>query len=102
MPVEVVEEFDLWRKVRDAEGTTGWVHKSMVVGTRTVMIKGKDPRMIRIDADQKSKPILKAEPSVIAHVLEFQPDWCRVQLSGRKGWIEKDYLWGVYKEEVFD
>ena len=102
MPVEVIEEFDLWRKVRDAEGTTGWVHKSMVVGSRTVMIKGKEPHIVRLDADLKSKPILKAEPSVIASLLECQQNWCRIQVSGRKGWIEKQYIWGAYKDEIFD
>ena len=102
MPVEVIEEFDLWRKVRDAEGTAGWVHKTMIVGTRHVMIKGKEARVVRIDADAHAKPILKAEPSVTASLLECNPSWCRIQLSGRKGWIEKDYLWGVYKDEVFD
>lgn len=102
MPVEVIEEFDLWRKVRDADGTSGWVHKTMVVGGRYAMITGKDTRVVRIDADARSKAILKTEPSVIADVLECAKDWCRIQLSGRKGWIEKQYLWGVYKDEVFD
>jgi SH3-like domain-containing protein len=102
MPVEVVEEFDLWRKVRDMDGTSGWVHKTMVVGKRTVMIKGSETRVVRIDADARAKPILKLEPSVIASVLECMPDWCRIQISGRKGWIEKQYLWGAYKDEVFD
>src|SRR5258706_546116 len=42
MPVEIVEEYDLWRKIRDVEGTTGWVHKTMLAGNRTALIKGKE------------------------------------------------------------
>ncbi len=102
MPVEIIEEYDTWRKIRDAEGTTGWVHKSMLEGTRMVMIRGKEPRVMRIDADPSSKPLLKAEPKVIAHLVECQKDWCRIQVSARKGWIEKRYLWGVYPEELID
>lgn len=102
MPVEVIEEFDLWRKVRDAEGAAGWVHKTMITGKRNVMVKDKKAQIVRIDADLKSKPLLKVEPSVVMRLVECAPEWCRIQVSGRKGWIEKKYLWGVYKEEVFD
>ena len=42
LPVEVIDEFDTWRQVRDWEGTTGWVHKSMVQGRRTVRVTGED------------------------------------------------------------
>jgi len=102
MPVEVVEEYDVWRKIRDAEGTAGWVHKTMLDGKRNVMIKGKEPRVMRIDPEARAKPMLKAEPMVIARLLECQLDWCRLQISGRKGWVEKKYLWGVYATEIFD
>ena len=102
LPVEVVEEYDIWRKIRDAEGTAGWVHKNMLDGKRTASIKGKEAQVLRIDPEPKAKPMLKAEPAVIGKLLECQIDWCRIQVSGRKGWVEKKYLWGVYPEEVLD
>lgn len=102
MPVEVIEEFDLWRKIRDVEGTTGWVHKAMLDGKRNALLKSKEAHSIRLAPEAKAKAILKAEPMVIVRLVECDKEWCRVQISGRKGWIEKKYLWGVYKEEVFD
>lgn len=102
MPVEVVEEYDLWRKVRDMEGTTGWVHKSLIAGKRNALVRGKTARVVRIDAEEGAKPLLKVEPMVIVRLMECGKDWCRIQVSGRKGWIEKKYLWGVYPDEVFD
>ena len=102
MPVEVIEEYDLWRKIRDPEGTSGWLHKTMLTGTRSAMIRGREPRIIRIDPEPAARPLLQAEPGVIAKLLECQKDWCRVKIENRKGWIEKKYLWGVYKEEVFE
>jgi SH3-like domain-containing protein len=102
LPVEVVEEFDLWRKIRDAEGATGWVHRAMVDGKRHAMILGKTPQLVRLAAEKDAKPLLKAEPGVIAKLIECEPRWCKVQLSGRKGWIEKSSLWGAYQDEVFD
>lgn len=102
MPVEVVEEYDLWRKIRDVEGTTGWVHKSLLDGRRNVMVKAKEPQLVRVDPASEAKPILKAASMVVGRLIECTPDWCRMQVSGRKGWIEKQYLWGVYPQEVFD
>jgi len=102
MPVEIVEEYDVWRKIRDIDGTTGWVHKTMLDGKRNVMIKGKDPRIIRSEPEAKAKPILKAEPLVTARLVECQIDWCRIQISGRKGWVEKQYLWGIYPKEIVE
>ena len=102
MPVEVIEEYDLWRKIRDMEGTTGWVHKTLIEGKRHALIRGKAPRVVRIDSESDAKPILKVEPMVIARLMECGKDWCRIQVGGRKGWIEKKYLWGVYPDEIFD
>ncbi len=102
MPVEVVDEFDLWRKVRADDGTNGWVHHTMLSGKRHVMVIGKEPQTFYIDSKRDSKPLFKAEPHVIAPVRECELDWCRVQISGKKAWIEKKNLWGVYPEDIFD
>jgi SH3-like domain-containing protein len=102
MPVEVVDEFDFWRKIRDMDGTTGWVHRSMIDGKRYAMITGKEPQILRIDGSEDAKPVLKAEPTVIAPLKECTKSWCRIQVEGRKAWIEKKHLWGVYSNEVFD
>ena len=36
MPVEIIDEFDTWRRIRDWQGTEGWVHQSMVQGRRGI------------------------------------------------------------------
>ncbi|MDX1974813.1 MAG: SH3 domain-containing protein [Rickettsiales bacterium] len=102
MPVEVIEEFDLWRKIRDSDGTSGWVHKGMVQSKRNIMIKSKDAQIMRSEPKEKARPILKAEPTVIGQLMECNEEWCRVQISGHKGWLEKKVLWGVYKADMFD
>ncbi|MGE0754255.1 MAG: SH3 domain-containing protein [Alphaproteobacteria bacterium] len=102
LPVEIVEEFDLWRKVRDMEGTEGWIHKSMLSGGRSAIIQGAGPQIIRANPDNDARAMFKAEPKVQADVIECEVYWCRLQIAGRKGWLEKKYLWGVYSSEVFD
>ena len=41
MPVEVIAEFDTWRKIRDWEGAEGWVHRAMLSGRRSIVVTGK-------------------------------------------------------------
>src|SRR4051812_28309713 len=57
LPVEIVDEYDVWRKIRDSDGTTGWVHKTMLEGKRNVLIKAKESRIVRADPDMKARAI---------------------------------------------
>ncbi len=102
LPVEVIDEFELWRKIRDVEGTSGWVHKTMLSGERNAIIKGKTARLVLATPEPDSRAVLKAEPLVTARLVECDQAWCRIQISGRKGWIEKKFLWGVYPNETFE
>ena len=100
LPVEIVQEFDQWREIRDSEGTLGWVHKQMVQGKRTAVIMGK-LGTLRRSPDEHAGAVLRAEPGVIGKLLECEKEWCRVQIAARKGWIEKAHIWGVYAKEEF-
>lgn len=102
MPVEVIDEFDAWRKIRDSDNAIGWVHKNMLEGKRNAIIRGKKPQIVRTNNDPKAKPLLKIEPTVIVRLLKCSKHWCLVQVSGHKGWIEKKLLWGVYQDEAIE
>lgn len=102
LPVEVVEEFDLWRKVRDQDDSEGWVHKSMLQGARSALIQGKSAQIVRANPEADARAVFKAAPGVQAYLIECELRWCRLQIDGRKGWLEKKYLWGVYPKELFD
>ena len=102
-PLEIVAEFDQWRKVRDWQGTEGWVHQRMVTGTRAVVIQGTQ-RVLRKDADAGAAPVAKLDPGVIAHLLECRAAWCRIEIangtSDVKGWLGRTDIWGVLPNEV--
>ena len=100
LPVEIIQEFDQWREIRDSEGTTGWVHKQMVAGKRNAVVIGK-VAVLRRSPDITSNPSLRAEPGVIGKLVSCEKEWCRMQISGRKAWIQKTHIFGVYKKEEF-
>lgn len=99
LPVEIVDEFDVWRKIRDSQGSEGWVHQRMVTGTRTVIVTG-DTRVLHADPDAASPAMARAQPGVIAQLLECRAQWCRVAAQGLKGWLKRDEVWGVLPGEV--
>ncbi len=101
MPVEVVNEFGTWRKVRDVQGGQGWIHQSMLSSRRTVIVTGQT-RTIRKRADVKSPPLARVEPGAIGQLKQC-PDglgWCEVKIGGYTGWFRRVEFWGVYPKET--
>ena len=99
LPVEIVKEYDQWREVRDVDGTKGWVHRVMLSGQRTVQVTGATPRTGYDKPSVDGRPVFRAAPGVQGLWLGCEPGWCRVEISGVKGWMAMDDLWGVYPED---
>lgn len=100
LPVEITQVFNDWREVRDSDGTVGWIHKEMLQSKRNAVIK-KNIGVLRKSPEENGPPIVRVEPGVVGKLLECKPDWCKIQVAGHKGWIEKTSIWGVDKNEKF-
>ncbi len=101
LPVQIVEEFAHWRKIKDYEGASGWVHKGMLDGKRTAMIVDKLQNLYA-RPEVSDQPVMRAEPTVIGHIRACLPDWCLLDIAERDGWIRKADIWGVGRTEVFE
>ncbi len=102
LPVEIIQEFDTWRKIRDMDGDSGWVHTSMLSGDRSVIVKGEVPLSVRKEALEGSNPVVLLEPNVVAEVGGCHGTWCEVSSQGYTGWAQRKFLWGIYDSEDFD
>jgi SH3-like domain-containing protein len=102
LPVEVIEEFDHWRQIRDADGSKGWLHKNMLSGVRTVFIKGKVAVELREDPENNASVVAKLEPGVIANLLECEKDWCKIEARKHEGWLQKKLFYGAYDKELYN
>lgn len=98
LPVEIIQEFEHWRRVRDWEGAAGWVHQSTLSGRRMALVTGA-PRTLRDRPDKGAPAVAHAEPGVVGRLLECAGDWCRVDLDGYRGWLLRDHFWGTYPGE---
>jgi SH3-like domain-containing protein len=101
MPVEVVAEFDTWRKIRDWQGTSGWVHQSMLVGKRTIVVAGRQVSLRRTP-ESDSQVVAKVETSVQGELMSCKGSWCRVRIADYKGWIQRSDMWGIYPDEKIE
>src|SRR3954462_13458270 len=102
LPVEITAEFENWRRVRDSEGSEGWVYHSLLSGRRTAVVtmKTKDELAPIYDrADPSSAVAARLQAGVVAQVKKCAAGWCRVIGSGFDGWIEQQRLWGVSADE---
>lgn len=122
LPVEIVLEFDTWRKIRDAEGVEGWVSQAMLSGRRTATVEPQFARkpgdiasIIEADSaqpeltvplfakpDHKARRVALLEPGVNVDILTCDAQWCSVTAGTHGGWIDKGRIWGVYASEVID
>lgn len=98
LPVEIVKEFEVWRKIKDVDGDGGWVHKAMLSGRRGVIVKGQVQPLLR-EAYDSARPVAKLEPGVIAELKACKDDWCSLKVATYEGWMKKEHLWGVYADE---
>jgi SH3-like domain-containing protein len=101
MPLRITAEFENWRRVEDAEGAGGWVHYSLLSGSRTALVT-LDMAEVRDAPSDDATVVAQAETGVIGRILACRQDWCRVALEGQRGWVAKSAIWGVNADEVFD
>jgi SH3-like domain-containing protein len=99
LPVEIVAEFDTWRKIRDSEGEEGWVHSSLLSSRRTIMVTGQ-VRDLRRTPSPDARVVLRAEPGVIGRLFDCEENWCRIEIEGRRGWLQRDDFWGTQPGEI--
>ncbi|OQM74957.1 SH3 domain-containing protein [Manganibacter manganicus] len=104
LPMEIIQEYYTWRRVRDAEGSEGWITQSLLSGKRTGIVapwqRGKSARInLYSDASKESRVVAIAEPGVIGAIKSCTGQWCEMTLGGQTGWIEQSQIWGAYPGE---
>lgn len=105
LPVEITAEFEQWRRIRDSDGTEGWVLQNLLSGRRTVLIApwSKEETINLFERpDANSATVAKLQPRVLAAVHDCSRNWCRLKSDKFDGYIQEDKLWGVYPREAVE
>ena len=105
LPVEIVAEFENWRRVRDSDGEEGWILQNMLAGKRTAEIAPwKQGHNVQLVNSPKSGAGVVAEvgSGVVAEVENCDGNWCELSAGGYDGFVQQTQLWGVYPGEKVD
>ena len=107
-PMEIIQEYDNWRRVRDADGTEGWVNQALLSGERTAVaapwMRGKEEDVfvnMRRDPQSSASVVAKLQPGVVISIDECNGDWCHASVNGTEGWVNQAEIWGAYPGEAF-
>ncbi|CAL9916126.1 SH3b domain-containing protein [Candidatus Liberibacter solanacearum] len=108
LPVEIIQEYENWRQIRDVDGTTGWINKILLSNKRSAIVSPwnrKEKNRPYIDLHQKPETqsivVAKVEPGVLLTIRECSGEWCFGYNSDVEGWIKQKKIWGIYPGEVF-
>ena len=96
LPLEVLDKSETWRKIKDFENNSGWIHisqlakKKSAINTNNNSLLYKKPTIF-------SKPIAKLEIGRLVLIKKCKEEWCKISSGGFSGWIFKNSLWGKFK-----
>ena len=102
LPVEIIDEFDVWRQARDHNGTIGWLHKSLIKGERYILTGYKKEKEINLYNRPNGKIIGIIKKNNILDLKMCIINWCKVSQNKIKGWLLKKNVWGVYDFEIYN
>lgn len=103
LPVEIVAEFETWRRIRDSDGAEGWVYQSMLSGRRTAAVapwRTEETVPMYSDEGLKGGLVARVKAGVVAELAQCDGEWCEIAAGGYQGYVEQRMLWGVYPGET--
>ena len=94
LPVIIQDSSGNFRKIRDHENNSGWIHISQLSKKKAALVI--DDNLIMFNKPTiYSKPIAVFRKGRLARILKCEGKWCKVKSSQYKGWLKKDSLWGL-------
>ncbi len=98
LPVEIIDEYEQWRRIRDLDGSEGWIHQSVLSGRRMVVTL-EGTHNVYQESDRDSDVVAMVDGNTIANLEKCTDYYCFVSHEKFSGWITKDVLYGIYDEE---
>ena len=102
LPVEIIDEFDVWRQGRDHNGKIGWLHKSLIKGERFILTGYKNENEINLYNRPNGKITGVIKKNNILNLKMCILSWCKINHNKIKGWLLKENVWGVYDSEIYN
>jgi SH3-like domain-containing protein len=95
LPVLIQDSSDNFRKIRDHENNSGWIHLSQLTKKKAAIVTGGDLIMFK-SATIYSNPIAILKEGRLIKIDKCKNNWCKGKSGDLKGWVKKENLWGLF------
>ena len=96
LPLEILDKSETWRKIKDFEKNSGWIHISQLSKKKSA-INIKDSSILYKKPTIYSEPIAKLQVGRLVLIKKCKDTWCKITSGSYNGWISENYLWGKFK-----
>ena len=94
LPVLILEKSDNFRKIKDHENNTGWIHISQLSKKKAALVID-DQSIMFSNPTIYSKPVAILEKGRLSKIIKCNNVWCKAETNKFKGWLKKKSLWGL-------
>jgi len=96
LPVIILNKSETWRKIKDFENNSGWIHISQLSKKKSA-INIKNNSILYKKSTIYSEPITRLEVGRLVLIKKCKIKWCKIRSGDFYGWINKKFLWGRTK-----
>ena len=93
LPLQIQDTSGNFRKVKDHENNTGWIHRSQLSKKKAALVSGKKVVIFKSNTIF-SEPLVVLEKGRLCLVSKCKKDWCKIKVDKYLGWVKKKNLWG--------
>jgi len=93
LPVLIQDQSDNFRKIRDHENNSGWIHISQLSKKKAAIVIDDELIMFN-NPTIYSKPRVVLNKGRLCLITKCKTEWCKIKVDKYKGWVKKDSLWG--------
>ena len=94
LPVLIQDKSNNFRKVRDHENNSGWIHISQL-SKKKAAITIDDDLILFSNSTIYSNPIAILKKGRLVRINKCKNEWCKIHTGEFKGWLKKKSLWGL-------
>lgn len=95
LPLKVLRREGPWRLVEDPDGTKGWMRDLLLSRQRSGRVKAGETIEMHAEGNAGSRMLWKVKPGVVGVLGDCKDGWCPFDVSGHKGFVKEDALWGT-------
>lgn len=96
LPVKIIAETEIWRRIEDPDGGRVWVHKLNLESRRTVLVRSSTNRPVFLMREPSADARVEARlaSGVIGEIIDTRPAWRKIRTGRFVGWVPVSQLWG--------